>query len=182
MFLLNIILTYFLPIIFDSMAALLMVLFFLIIFRIKDPTIRIALFFIPLIKPFIMIIERIDLSDLYFQDRAWTLGIRFPDPTKMIGLAENSLKRHFIRSEADFIILIIIVAAILIFLIARWINLALFYKNLAYEEKVTRIEVPELYSIIDKYSSIINVKAPDVSLTHRDYYSPFVVGIKSSTL
>lgn len=51
-----------------------------------------------------------------------------------------------------------------------------------YEEKVTRIEVPELYTIIDKYSSVINVKAPDVSLTHKDYYSPFVVGIMNSTL
>ncbi|MHB1377708.1 MAG: M56 family metallopeptidase [Candidatus Humimicrobiaceae bacterium] len=88
----------------------------------------------------------------------------------------------FSNSRENLIILIVIAAVILIFLIASWINLALFYKNLAYEEKVTKTEVPELYNIIDKYSTKINTKAPDVSLTHKGYYSPFVVGIKNSTL
>jgi beta-lactamase regulating signal transducer with metallopeptidase domain len=183
MFLVNIIFSYLIPIIYNSMAALLMVLFFLFIFRVKDPTIRTALFFIPLIKPFIMIIERIDLSNLYFQNKALTLGVRFPDPTNMINWAESRTKGPvLINSQNDLIILIIIGTVILVFLIARWISLALFYKNLAYEEKVTRTEVPALYSIIDKYSTIINAKVPDVSLTHKDYYSPFVVGLKNSTL
>ncbi|MHB1276549.1 MAG: M56 family metallopeptidase [Candidatus Humimicrobiaceae bacterium] len=178
----NIIFSYLIPIIYSSMLALLMVMFFLFIFRVKDPTIRTAFFFIPLIKPFIMIIERIDVNNPYIQDRIWFIGLRFPDPTNMIKLPESSLLRPLNNTQTNYIILIIVGAVILIFLIARWINLALFYKNLAYEEKVTKTEVPELYNIIDKYSIKINTKAPDVSLTHKDYYSPFVVGIKNSTL
>jgi beta-lactamase regulating signal transducer with metallopeptidase domain len=165
------------------MAALVMVLFFLFIFRVKDPTIRTAFFFIPLIKPFIMIIERVDVNNLYLQNIGWIMGLRFPDPNKMINTIDYTERVPFLYiSKANHIILITVAAVILIFLIARWINLALFYKNLAYEEKVTNVEVPALYSIIDKYSAIINTKAPDVSLTHKDYYSPFVVGIKNNTL
>ena len=180
---LNIIFSYLLPIIYSSMIALIMVLFFLFIFRVKDPTIRIAFFFIPLIKPFIMIIEKIDVNHLYFQGRTVALGLRFPDPSNMINLAESMIKGPVLsNSQDDRLILIIIAVVILIFLIVRWVNLALFYRKLAYTEKVTRTEVPELYNIIDKYSTIIKTKAPDVSLTHKDYYSPFVVGIKNSTL
>jgi beta-lactamase regulating signal transducer with metallopeptidase domain len=180
--LLNIILSYLVPIIFNSMVALLMVLFFLFIFRVKDPTIRIAFFFIPLIKPFIMIIERIDVNNQYIQNMIWTIGLRFPDPTNMIKFPESSLQRPLNNTQANFIILIIIAVVILIFLIIRWINLAFFYKNLAYTEKITNIEAPALYNIIDKYSAIISTKAPNVSLTHKDYYSPFVVGVKNTTL
>ena len=112
--------------------ALLLVWLFLFIFRVKDPTIRTAFFFIPLIKPFIMIIEKIDLSHLYFQNSKWTLGIRFPDPTNIINLAESTEKGPVLNeSQDDHIILIIIIAVILIFLIIRWINLAMFYRNLA---------------------------------------------------
>jgi len=130
-----------------------------------------------------MIVEKIDVNHLYFQDRAWALGPRFPDPTNMISLTESMIKGPVLsNSQDDRLILIIIAAVILIFLIARWVNLALFYRKLAYTEKVTRIEVPELYDIIDKYSTLIKTRAPDVSLTHKDYCSPFVVGIKHSTL
>ncbi|MHB1377709.1 MAG: hypothetical protein ACYCXB_09890 [Candidatus Humimicrobiaceae bacterium] len=100
---LNIIFSYFIPIIYSSMLALLMVLFFLFIFHVKDPTIRTAFFFIPLIKPFIMIIERIDINNLYIQNIGWTMGLRFPDPTKMINLAESRAKDQCLATQGKIL-------------------------------------------------------------------------------
>jgi len=76
----------------------------------------------------------------------------------------------------------IAIISIIIILIIRWINIAIFYKNLAYEEKVGKKDIPEIYSFIDKYTEKIKTRKPDVSLTHRKFFTPFIVGIKNFTL
>ena len=182
MFFLEILVNYILPIIYDSFVSLVLVLFFLFIFRIKDSNIRILFSFIPLIKPFIIISEKIDVSSKYFKSYPNSLGLRFPDPNNMINWFENSEKGSPILSNFNYIILFLISISIILILIIRWINLYLFYRNLAHEDKVGRKEIPEIYNIIDDYIKKIKIKAPDVSLTHRCYYSPFMVGIKKSTL
>ena len=53
---------------------------------------------------------------------------------------------------------------------------------MAYEDKVGRKEVPDVYGIIDRFVKKINTKSPDVSLTHGNYFSPFVIGVKRFTL
>jgi Zn-dependent protease with chaperone function len=183
MFFLNIVAHYLLPLIYDSFVVLILVLIFLFIFRIKDPNIRILFFFLPLIKPFIIIIERIDVNKIYFQYYMGAYGLRFPDPSSILKLNEN-LKVGAIldKSNTDYIIGFVILITILIFLIIRWVNLALFYKRLAYEEKVGRKEVPDIYRIIDNFTVKIKTVSPDVSLTHKTYVSPFVVGLKKFTL
>ena len=182
MFFLNIIAHYFLPIIYDSFIALTLVLVFLFIFRIKDPYIRILFFFLPLIKPFIIIIERIDVNSIYFQYFKTTYGLRFPDPLSILKFDKGSKLDMVFASNTDYIIGISILAAILTFLIIRWVNLALFYRRLAYEEKVGRKEVPDIYRIIDNFTAKIKTVSPDVSLTHKTYVSPFIVGLRRFTL
>jgi beta-lactamase regulating signal transducer with metallopeptidase domain len=183
MFFLNIVAHYFLPIIYDSFIALILALIFLFIFRIKDPYIRILFFSLPLIKPFIIIIERIDINKMYFQYFNSASGIRFPDPPSIFKLKEGlRIPAILLSSKTDYIIGFVILIAILIFLIIRWINLALFYRRLAYEEKVGRKEVPDIYSIIDNFTAKIETVSPDVSLTHKTYISPFIVGLKRFTL
>ncbi len=88
MFFLNILAYYFLPIIYDSFIALTLALIFLFIFRIKDPNIRILFFSLPLIKPFLIIIERIDVNKIYFQYFKSTFGLRFPDPLSILKFDE----------------------------------------------------------------------------------------------
>jgi len=39
-----------------------------------------------------------------------------------------------------------------------------------------------IYGIMDKFAKKIAVKAPDVSLTHRKYASPFIVGVRNVTM
>lgn len=182
MFLLEILTNYILPIIYDSFVSLVLVLLFLFIFRIKDSNIRILFFFLPLIKPFIIIIEGVNANKLYFQSFPTMIGLRFPDPNNIINIFEKFDKGPLILSDINYLIALLISAIIILVLIIRWINLYLFYRNLAYEDKVGRKDVPEIYNIIDDYIKKIKIKAPDVSLTHRIYYSPFMVGIKNCTI
>ncbi|MBA7665311.1 Protease HtpX [subsurface metagenome] len=79
-------------------------------------------------------------------------------------------------------IILLIIISIFLILIIRWVTLFLFYKNLACEDKVGRKDVPEIYNIIDNYIKKIKIKSPDVSLTHRNYFSPFVVGVRNCTI
>ena len=178
---LEILTNYILPIIYDSFVSLVLVLFFLFIFRIKDSNIRILFFFLPLIKPFIVIAEKISVNELALAyNKTIAVGIRFPDPMNFLPIYYKYEIINF--SKLNNLILLITSVIIAIVLIIRWINLALFYRNLAYEEKVGRKEVPEICSVIDKYAKKIKIKAPDISLTHRRYFTPFIVGIKKCTL
>jgi beta-lactamase regulating signal transducer with metallopeptidase domain len=182
MFFLNVLAHYILPIIYDSFLALVFTLFFLYIFRIKDPNIRILFFFLPLIKPFIIIIERIDVNKFVFQRANATYGLRFPDPSSILKFDQGTIESTAFASNTDHIIGFIIIIAILSFLIIRWANLAIFYKRLAYEDKVGRKEVPDIYRIIDNFTTKIKTVSPDVSLTHKTYISPFIVGLRRFTL
>ena len=180
---LEILINYIIPIIYDSFVTLILVLLFLFIFRIKDSNIRILFFFFPLIKPIIVIAEKINVNEIALGSRDFTGGIRFPDPLKFFPPYSKIEIFDMVNfSELNNFILVIALISISIILIARWTNIALLYRSLAYEEKVSSKEVPELYSIIDNYVERIKVKAPDISLTHRKYYTPFIVGIKTCTL
>ncbi|MDP3011807.1 MAG: M56 family metallopeptidase [Candidatus Hydromicrobium sp.] len=179
---LEILTNYILPIIYDSFVSLVLVLFFLFIFRIKDSNIRILFFSLPLIKPFIVIAEKIDVNELTLGYKGFAGGIRFPDPLSFRPILELNKYELVNFSELNNLILLTALISISVILLSRWINIALFYRSLAYEEKVSRKEVPKLYSIIDNYIKKIKIKAPDISLTHRRYSTPFIVGIRTCTL
>ena len=53
---------------------------------------------------------------------------------------------------------------------------------MAYEDKVGKEEVPDVYKTIDEFVKRVKTKSPDVSLTHRNFLSPFVIGVKRFTL
>lgn len=182
MFFINLIINYIIPVIYDSFVVLVLVLFFLSILRIKDSNIKILFFALPIIKPIIVLIEKVNIDKVLLQQNGHVFGFRIPDPTKFIHSNEASISEKILNSRTNIIITVIIIIAVLSFLIARWINLALFYKKLAYEEKVTRKDIPEVYSMIDNFSGKIGITSPDVSLTHSNYISPFIVGLKKFTL
>ena len=56
------------------------------------------------------------------------------------------------------------------------------YRRLAYEDRVGRKEVPDVYEIIDKVVKNTKIKIPSVSLTHGNYLSPFIIGVRRFTL
>jgi len=181
--LLTILIDYIIPIIYDSFVTLVIVLLFLFIFRIKDSGIRILFFFLPLIKPFLVIAEKFEPHPSYINKQLITPGFRIPDPGNIFGRFDDSkMETLLFLSDTNYLLIFIAVLIILAILIIRWINLYLFYRKLALEEKVTRDDVPAIYDIMDKFAKKAAIKTPDVSLTHRKYISPFVVGIKNVTL
>jgi len=179
MFFLSILTNYILPIIYDSFVVLVLVLLFLFIFRIKDSNVRILFFFLPLIKPFIIIFEKIDVKKMYNMYYGQTFGIRLPDPTNMIRIGNSP---SAIVSNPNYIALTIIIIAIFSLLLFRWISIAFLYRRLAFEEKVGREDIPDIYGIMDNYTRKIITNSPDVSLTHNDYSSPFIIGVRRFTL
>jgi len=182
MFFLEILTVYILPVIYSSFVSLIFVLLVLFILRIKDSNIRILFFFLPLIKPFIIITEKIDVYAQYFKSKAGIGGFRLPDPSNIIKIIKNFERGPSILSDMNYLTLLLIIVGITTILIIRWIILYLFYKDLAYEDKIGRKDAPDIYDIIDNYIKKIKIKTPDVSLTHKKYVSPFVIGIKRSTL
>lgn len=177
---LEILVNYILPVIYDSFVSLVLVSFFLFIFRIKDSNIRILFFFLPLIKPFIIIAEKMDKT--YFQSYPVAGLFRLPDPNNIFRIFEGFDKGPLIFSNINYIILLMVIISITLILIIRWINLYLFYRNLSHEDIVDRKDIPGIYAIIDDYIQKMKTKAPYVSLTHRHYFSPFIIGIKNFAL
>ncbi|MBM3705108.1 MAG: hypothetical protein FJW66_01145 [Actinobacteria bacterium] len=182
MFFLNIFSNYLLPIIYDSMVALLLALFVLSALRIKDPYLRILFFSLPIVKPVFIILESIDVNRFYFQYYKSAVGLCIPDPSNIVRLNENAILPTITASDINHIIFLAMLGTVFIFLMFRWINLALFYRKLAYEEKVTRKDVPDIYGVMDEFTSKTRTVTPDVSLTHKIYISPFVVGLRKFTL
>ncbi len=180
--LLAILIDYIIPIIYDSFITLVIVLLFLFIFRIKDSGIRILFFFLPLIKPFLVIAERVVPHPTYVNTHLVNYYFRIPDPANIFRRFEDSDIVNVFVSNTNYLPIFITVLVILAVLIIRWINLSLFYRKLAFEEKVTSDDVPAIYSIMNKFAKKTAIKTPDVSLTHRKYISPFVVGVKNVTL
>ncbi|HAJ95833.1 MAG TPA: hypothetical protein DCP02_06330, partial [Actinobacteria bacterium] len=179
MFFLDILTRYILPVIYDSFVVLVLVLFFLFIFRIKDSNIRILFFFLPLIKPFIIILERVNVNKLYSMTHGQASGIRLPDPASIIKFEITPVE---LISNPNYLIISIAISLIIIILIIRWIGLALFYRKLAFEDRVSRREIPEVFKTVDNYVERAKIRVPYVSLTHRSYISPFVIGIKKTVL
>jgi len=184
MIFLELLIDYIVPIIYSSFLSLVLVLFVLFIFRIKDSNIRILFFFLPLVRPFITISEKI--SKIHFQQDpqqdTFSGLIRLPDPHNILNISEGFEKGPVSFSDIDYLVLLSIIISIIIILIAKWVILYFFYRSLAREDIVSRRDIPEIYKIIDSYTKKTKTKAPYVSLTHRHYFSPFVIGIKKFAL
>src|SRR4030042_4413270 len=127
MFFLEIFTNYIIPMIYSSLVSLVLVLFILFIFRIKDSNIRILFFFLPLLKPFIIITEKIDPSS-----QLDILAVRWPDPYNIIRIIRNFERGSLILSDTNYFILLLAIIGITTILIIRWIILYLFYRDLAY--------------------------------------------------
>ncbi len=168
--------------IYDSFVTLVLVLLFLFIFRIKDSGIRILFFFLPIIKPLLIITERFEPHPTYINTQPVNFYFRIPNPANIFSRFDDFDIGNKFVSDINYLLIFIVTLIILATLIIRWINLYLFYRKLAFEEKVSRDDVPAIYDIMDKFAGRTAIKTPHVSLTHRKHISPFVVGIKNVTL
>jgi len=182
MFILEIIINYILPAIYTSFVSLIMVSLFLFIFRVKDSNIRILFLFIPLIKPFIIVIEKINNLKPYIQSRQPIGLLGLLGQKNIISSFKIFEKDPLIIYEFNYLILSLISTLIILMLTVKFINTVIFYRDITYEDKVGRKDVPEIYKIIDNYTDKIKIEKPAIRLAHRSYSSPFVAGIKNYTV
>lgn len=173
---------YLIVIIYDSFISLVFALLIIYSFRIKDTTIRILFLFLPLIKPFFVIIEDINHNKYYFQERLGVMGFRFVSPNTIFNRIDLTQNSPLNKSNLDLLVLIIIISSIVLVLLTRWLNLYLFYKRLSYEEEVNQYDIPDIFNIINVFIEKIKIASPQVNLTHRHFFSPFVIGIKKSII
>ncbi|MBE3092071.1 MAG: M48 family metalloprotease [Actinobacteria bacterium] len=118
----------------------------------------------------------------YSQPEPIVILIRLPDPRNIFRIFEGFEKGPVAFSNVNYLVLLLITISIVTALVVRWVFLYLFYKSLAHEDIVSRKEVPEIYAVIDDYVQKTKTKAPYVSLTHRHYFSPFIIGIRNFAL
>ena len=182
MFIFNFFTRYILVILYDSFISLIIVLSILFIFRIKNSNIKILFLFIPLIKPFIIIIENLIFNQEFFNYRSGTFGFRFPSPNTIIGRIDSASKNPINYSNVNSFIILTILLCILIILIFRWCNLYIFYKNLSKGEIASKEEIPEIYKISEKFSNKLKIKTPNIILTYNTSFSPFVIGFNKHNL
>jgi len=140
--------------------------------------------FLPLVKPFLVVSEKISAGP----ESVWPVysGIRIPDPNNLLWWAEwvskVDVNREVFIADMNYLLIFFIAVVVVVLLIIRWFSLSLLYRRLAYEDKVSREDIPVVYRIIDNFSERLSIRPPDVSLAHRHYYSPFVVGIRYCTI
>lgn len=169
---------YLLVIIYDSLVSLILVSLIFLIFRIKDSNIKILFLFLPLVKPFIIILEDFNLNSDFFENRQGTLGFRFPSPNTILSRIDKLENSPFHATNINLTIILSVVLLFVVILVIRWINLYLFSKKLAYEEKIKPEDIPNIYKIMAKFSKKIDIETPSISLTQNNNFQPFVIGIK----
>ena len=179
MSLFDLLINYILVIIYNSFISLALILLILFFFKVKDSNIRILLLFIPLIKPFLVISESFYLNKEFINKNTGVLGLRFLTPNIFLNRFDSLERSPIDYSNLNTIVILTIIACLIIALIMRWLCLYIFYKKLSYDDIVTEKEVPNLYIILNKLSSAMNLKNPLICLTHKKLLSPFVIGVRN---
>lgn len=158
------------PSIGSSLLYLLIVLLVILLFRIKNTTVRALLF--------IMV--------LYKSNEAFLLGgikhyrgfgptVRLFDPLDR----RMALFGHFhFNKESPFLDIIVLtgIAIFIGFLFFRWFQLWSFYSKLSSENYLNEGDVPKIDRIVKFYLPLFDIKKPKIALSSKNYSFPVVVG------
>jgi len=167
-----------LPSTFDAAASLLLVLAIFKIFRIKDPATRFLFLFLPLLKPFIVLIDNASSMPQRESASAYHIGIRMPDPLGLIAAPFKEFGELVYDQSAVVMAILIAIIVISFLLVARWAQLFLFLNAFKKEETLSRIAYPHVYEILDGLVTKFDVKYPRLVITNKSQYVPFSIGYK----
>jgi len=168
-------LNYVLSVVFDAAVTFVIVLAILAIFRVKSPATRLAFLFLPLIKPFVVIMDSISsASDL--QDKIFGVGIRMPDPLDTISSPWAEYSSFTYNSSTFGIAVTVIIFAIAVVIVGRWVQLFLFLNSFKKEERLSKSEYPQVYETLDRLVEKFDVKRPELVLSKNFLFVPFSVG------
>lgn len=166
---------YVLSVLFSAAVTLLLVLTILAVFKVKSPTTRLIFLFIPLVKPFVVLMDSAS-STASLKSKVFGFGMRMPDPLDMISSpwAESS---SFTYSSSIFgIAITIVIFAVALVIVGRWAQLFLFLNSFKKERRLSKVKYPQLYETLGRLAEKFNVKQPELVVSKNFLFVPFSVG------
>jgi beta-lactamase regulating signal transducer with metallopeptidase domain len=178
------------PSIFDAAASLLLVFIVLRIFRIDNPRTKFALYYIILVRAFIVLIDnasaRIHVSPERIASAKLLFGVRFLDPFNLISQKDFGYARSAIRfaysSDTFAIVVLFAFCAIACFMLIRWVQLLSFLLRLKNEPELDSSKYGWINDLVDNLSDNLHIKRPRIVQSKNFPTVPFTVGFKSPTI
>ncbi len=174
----SLLLNHIIPSIFDAAASLLLVLLIFKIFRVKNPATRFMFLFLPLLKAFIVFIDSSASTSHARNNMRVSFSIRMPDPLGLITSPTKEISTVTYDHSALLLALGLTIVIISGVLVARWIQLFLFFNRFRKAEPVDESEYPRLYERLRYLSAKFNIKVPVIVVSNNYHYVPFSIGYK----
>jgi beta-lactamase regulating signal transducer with metallopeptidase domain len=157
---------------------LLLVLVIFFVFRVKNPATRFLFLLLPLIKPFIILLDNPSEMRLAQADKTVQIAARLPDPLNLFK-APILEAADFIYDGSTLVIIFLMTAALVFAVIAtRWLQLYLFLNGFKNKEALSRTAYPHVYEILDTLVPKLGVAYPRVIVSNNYQFVPFSVGYR----
>lgn len=168
-----------LPSALNAVFVFLIVLLVLKIFRVKDPSTRFMFLFLPLIKPFLALLDKAS-ADVKFTPggKPIIMGFKMADPFNLITRPLFECKYHTLIYSQSTLGKVIMAALFIVccLLVLRWLQLFLFLNSFRKDKALSRSEYPQIYEILDSIVNKFRINQPKLILAETAMPTPFVVG------
>jgi beta-lactamase regulating signal transducer with metallopeptidase domain len=169
------------PSLYDSIAIFVLLVLAFKVFRVKHPATRYAFLLLVLLKPFLILLDG-TAEVRHKSGDPFQFGMRMPDP---FGLIRSPLKEIGTASY-DFsfaaIIILAITGVIFLLMMARWLQLFLFFNRLKSMQPLSKESHPEVYGILDELVEKFRVCTPRIVLIDDGSFVPFSVGSRAPVI
>lgn len=166
------------PSIFNAAITLLLVLVIFKVFRVTNPATRFLFLLLPLIKPFIILLDSPSGMRLSSSDKTVQLLGRLPDPLNLISSPLKEFAEFTYDHSAMMTALLVTAIAVFAAITARWLQLFLFFNSFRHEKSLSKSEYPQVYEILDELVPKLNVVYPNIVVAKDFHLVPFSVGYK----
>lgn len=176
----SLVLSYILPSVFDSVITLALVLAIFKVFRVKNPATRATFLLVPLIKPFLILLDGAAKFNMTpdAPERIVGFSLRLPDP---LGLIQSPFKEAAVISYNPTYVTYTIALALMVVVIclaARWVQLYMFFASFREGKELSRLQYPEVYEKLSQLAASFGVGTPKLAVADANAHVPFSVGAR----
>lgn len=150
------------------------------IFNVKSPQWLYWLFFVPLVKGFVVLTNGVKLWPYVPTTKPLVFSIRLWDPLNMISLPSTLEELPRLPTAIDQLTIVLIIF-LLLALIWRWVSLFAFYRSLGGEE-LHADDAPHLFRVLDALVAKMRTPYPKVTISDKPYILPCLFGVFKPTI
>ncbi len=150
------------------------------VFNVRSPHWQYWLFFVPLIKGFVVLTNGIRPPPAVPTNVPFVLGISIWDPLNMISVPSAIGALVTVSTVADQMIIGVICLLALV-LVWRWVSLFAFYRSVRGEELHAE-DAPHLFRVLDTLVDRMCTRYPRVTISDKPYILPCLVGVFKPTI